>query len=135
MAAARTATPAIVPPTIAPVRSKDDEVVAGASVGPDVTELVADRVVDVAADVDEEEEELEDDEELVEVELEELEEELLLDEDEKLLVPVLGLIVVGSESVVGVAVKATALVIIITSVPLNIDWTVVARLEDVPQPN
>ncbi|KAF7535659.1 hypothetical protein G7054_g5178 [Neopestalotiopsis clavispora] len=133
MAAARTATPAIVPPTIAPVRSKDDEVVAGASVGADVPELVADRVVDVAADVDEEEEELEDDEELVE--LEELEEELLLDEDEKLLVPVLGLIVVGSESVVGVAVKATALVIIITSVPLNIDWTVVARLEDVPQPN
>jgi hypothetical protein len=80
MAAARTATPAIVPPTIAPVRSKDDEVVAGASVGADVPELVADRVVDVAADVDEEEEELEDDEELVE--LEELEEELLLEEDE-----------------------------------------------------
>lgn len=54
--------------------------------------------------------------------------------DETLLVPVLGLIVVGSESVVGVAVKSTELVITMASVPLNDAWTVVARLEAVPQP-
>lgn len=54
--------------------------------------------------------------------------------DETLLVPVLGLIVVGSESVVGVAVKSTELVMTMASVPLNDAWTVVARLEAVPQP-
>jgi hypothetical protein len=146
--AMRTATPLIVPPTIAPVLSKVD-VVAGAELTGDEELVVPDKLVEgnvlagveLVRDVtdgvlllvlDDELELVEDaDEELV---------DRVAPEDEvsvelgKLLVPVLGLIVVGSESADGVAVKSTELVMINASTPFNDACTLVAKLDAVPQP-
>ncbi len=117
------ATPLIVPPMMAPVRSTDEPGVwIGTAVG--------------AADVEDDE----DDDDVLELvlvlvvlELDEVLVEVVL---VKLLVPVLGLMLVGVARVLGVAVKSTFKLLTGSAlvIPVAVASTVVAKSLEVPHP-
>lgn len=134
------------PPTIAPVLSNPDPD-AGAAVDVDDCEKLVDGVVfvDVVVaweDVDNgelavEESELEniEDEDAVVADDELVVDDKVCDVLDKLRVPVLGSIVVASESDLGVSVNATeVLEINSASAPLKVACTLVAKFEAVPHP-
>lgn len=141
--ATRTATPEIVPPTMAPVLSIDEAPAAGATVvslGEVVVVGVAGTVVVVPALVVVVDELVVVVDELVEdsVDVEEAD-EVDVAEDVvlvKLLVPVLGSIVIGVATVVGCAVRLTSMLVMDTEAvpPEAVASTVAARSLAVPHP-
>lgn len=129
--ATKTATPEMVPPTIAPVLSTEEAPAAGAapvSLGEFVPVVVGGVVVGWLVDVVDE---------LAEVEVDEADDDD--EEDEELvkgLVPVLGSIVIGVETVVGSAVRLTSTLDMDTEavMPEAVASTVAARSLAVPHP-